>query len=780
MHDRAPSAAPLQASVTQVIYRNTQGTFAVVDLQLDDRTIVRAKGPIATLEAGDDVEIEGRFVVDPRWGRELHVSRATPRVPTSRVGLARMIAHLGVRGIGAATAERIVEALGDDPLRALRDDPESIRAIRGMGGERGAALIQALRGRLGSLEQNAALHALGLGPALIARLQGRWGAETWARLRQNPYQAIGVVRGIGFRTADTIAANLGADPRAPARLGAGLVTALDELGRQGHTAPTDVAVLARASALLDLDVEAIAPALERALRTGDLRGCRVRGEDHDRVTTPQLDRDERDLARHLRRIRAGVEGAADERAAETDARIALASAALGIELGGRQRDAVRDALREGLHVVTGGPGTGKTTIVRGLLASLPAGTRVCLAAPTGRAARRLAESTGQSAQTLHRLLGAVGATGRWEHDEQNPLEADVIIVDEASMVDVPLAAALVRAVPTGARLLWIGDADQLPSVGPGAVLDDLLRAPDIGRTRLDRVYRQGERSGIVDAAFAVLGGELPIGSRDEQGDCFVLLRPDADAVAATIEEVAARRLPAAFGFDPRTDIAVLVPMHRGSCGTRALNDRLAACLNPDVGPRDRPADPGRASSPDPWQPPGQLRLEGQFSLPGLEDAASTEGRVRGLRPGDKILQTRNNYQLDVFNGDIGVVLGRQGGGARILFGDREVELEPDDLHDIEPAWAMTIHKAQGSELPAVVVGLDDSHYVLLERNLLYTALTRARRVAVIVATPSALRRAVDNSAPRRRMTLLGALLCGDVGQDPNQEPSVNSPAEGDR
>lgn len=770
MHDRSPSAAPLEASVTRVLYRNSQGTFAVVDLQLDDRTIVRAKGPIAALEPGDDVEVEGRFVVDARWGRELHVSRATPRVPTSRQGLARMLAHLGVRGVGAATAERVIVALGDNPLTTLRDNPEAIRAVHGMGGKRGEALVAAVRGRLGTLEQSAALHTLGLGPALIARLQGRWGAETWARLRQNPYQAIGAVRGIGFRTADTIAASLGGDALAPARLSAGLHTAIEELARHGHTAPTQEAVLGRACALLDLELSSIEPALARAVRTGELRACRVRGEDTDRVTTPQLDRDERDLARHLERIAGGVASGSTEDAAAGDARIAMASAALGIELAGRQRDAVRDALREGLHVVTGGPGTGKTTIVRGLLASLPAGTRVLLAAPTGRAARRLGESTGQAALTLHRLLGAMGASGRWEHHEDNPLQADVIIVDEASMVDVPLAAALVRAVPTGARLVWIGDADQLPSVGPGAVLDDLLRAPHIGRTRLDRVYRQGERSGIVDAAFAVLGGDLPVGSRDEHGDFFVLLRPDGEAVATTIEEVAARRLPAGIGLDPRTEIAVLVPMHRGACGTRALNERLAACLNPKAG-RDRGGDAGSKSGREaPW-----AAGDPQFGLPGLQESVGPDVPRARLMPGDKVLQTRNNYTLDIFNGDIGVVLARGGGGARVRFGDRDVDLEVEDLHDIEPAWAMTIHKAQGSELPAVVVGLDDSHHVLLERNLLYTALTRARRVAVVVATPSALRRAVENSAPRRRATLLGALLCCDVASG-DAEPKATDTA----
>ena len=348
MHDRAPSGTPLHASVHQVIYRNTQGTFAVVDLQLDDQTIVRAKGPVAALEPGDDVEIEGRFVVDPRWGRELHVSRATPRVPTSRVGLSRMLAHLGVRGVGAATAERIIEALGDDPLRALREQPESIRSIRGMGGRRGEALIQAIRGRLGSLEQNAALHALGLGPALIARLQGHWAGEAWARLRQDPYQAIGAVRGVGFRTADAIATSFGGDPRAAARLSAGLVTALDELSRHGHTAPTDHVVLARAGALLDLSIDDLEPALQGALQTGALRSCLVRGEDQRRVATPQLDRDERDLARHLHRIRSGFADRPAESASATDERIALASAALGIELGGRQRR----RRRRGLHRAT--------------------------------------------------------------------------------------------------------------------------------------------------------------------------------------------------------------------------------------------------------------------------------------------------------------------------------------------------------------------------------------------------------------------------------------------
>ncbi len=741
----------LTGDVQHIFFRSDDGRFAVISVVGSDGVTWRAKGALAAVHVGDVIELQGRVVTDPRFGREIRVEHARPRLPVGREGIVRMLVGLGVRGVARRTAERVVDTLGESALALLQANPDGVLAIRGLGGARGQSLASALRSRLAGLDSDAALADLGLGPAAILRLQARYPKDALLRVRDDPFATVGAVAGLGFRTADTVARALGVAQDDAVRVDAGLAHALDALSRQGHTAPPQSLAVQRACQLLGLPAADVAPAIARAVVAGrvvhaEITAVADAGEDDDddagdgnaghgdahhnnnatRVGLTRLVRQEAQLAVDLTAIASA--GPTPLNAATLQARLALASAELGIELGQTQKDAICAALGSGLHIVTGGPGTGKTTIVRGLLAALrPDGLRFCLAAPTGRAARRLSEATGAAATTLHRLLEFEPRTFTFARNRSNPLDAELVIVDEASMVDVPLAAALADAVAPGGRLVLIGDADQLPSVGPGAVLDDMLGSGVVPSTRLSQVYRQGERSGIVDAAHALLAGHLPAGARDESGDFFVVLRADAVAVAETILEVVTRRLPERYGLDPTTDVAVLVPMHRGAVGTRELNARLGAALNPS----------GSA-------------------------VGALSGGGEPLRVGDKVLQTRNNYDLDVFNGDVGVIVGRDGKGVAVRFGDRVVAFDDDAGRDLEAAWAMTVHKAQGSEIPAVVVGLEDAHHVLLERNLLYTAITRARSKVVVVTTPRAFERAVRNTAPRWRATLLGALLRGHV------------------
>lgn len=742
---RQPAAAEAEQTllvrVERCFFVSDDRRFAVIACVDEDGHQLRAKGPVAGLHEGDDAELIGRFVDEPRYGRTFRVRAGRPRLPSTREGVARLIAGLGIPGIGKRRAAAAAQALGSDPLQTLRETPELLLHVPGLGRARAETLLEALGTRLRSVHDEAALHELGLGAAAIARLTSRYPEGPMLQLRADPYRAIESVPGLGFRTADSVARALGLAAEAPTRLRAGLRAAADELARRGHTAPEADRLLERASALLDVPYEQVERAAATtghgivALRlhggaTGKAEGGLVPGGDangferlgQERLVRAELRLAERTLALLARPARTLSESS-------VAARLEQAVAALGHPLAQPQRDAIATSLSASLHVVTGGPGTGKTTIVRGLLAALSEDApRLLLAAPTGRAARRLAEATGQAAQTLHRLLEFDPHRGGFSRDADNPLEADVLIVDEASMIDVPLADAVFAALPAGARLILIGDADQLPSVGPGAVLDDLIRSGLVPTTRLTRVYRQGARSGIVDAAHAILDGVVPSGARDETGDFFVILRSDAEAVAATIEEVVADRLPARFGFDPTQDVAVLVPMHRGAVGTRELNQRLGGRLNPG----------GRALG-------------------------------EGLRAGDKVLQSRNNYDLEVFNGDIGHVIGRTTEGLIVRFGERDVVIPDESREDLDLAFAMTVHKSQGSEMPAVVIGLEDAHHVLLERNLLYTAVTRARHLAVIVATPRALQRAVRNTAPRWRATLLADALLGRVAVRRTQE-----------
>lgn len=723
----------LLVRVERCFFVSDDRRFAVIACVDEDGNQLRAKGPVAGLHEGDDAELVGKFVDEPRYGRTFRVRAGRPRLPSTREGVTRLIAGLGVPGIGKRRAAAAAEALGSDPLQTLRETPELLLHVPGLGRARAETLLEALGSRLRSVHDEAALHELGLGAAAIARLTARYPEGPMLQLRADPYRAIESVPGLGFRTADGVARALGLSAEAPTRLRAGLRAAADELARRGHTAPEAERLLERAAALLDVPyehVERAAASRGHGMVAVRLKGGDAGGGDADggeRLGQERLVRAELRLAERTQALLARPARTLSE--SSVTARLERAVAALGHPLAQPQRDAIATSLTASLHVVTGGPGTGKTTIVRGLLAALSDDApRLLLAAPTGRAARRLADATGQAAQTLHRLLEFDPHRGGFTRDADNPLEADVLIVDEASMVDVPLADAVFAALPDGARLVLIGDADQLPSVGPGAVLDDLIRSGLVPTTRLTRVYRQGARSGIVDAAHAILDGVVPSGARDETGDFFVILRSDAEAVAATIEEVVADRLPARFGFDPAQDVAVLVPMHRGAVGTRELNQRLGDRLNPE----------GRALG-------------------------------EGLRAGDKVLQSRNNYDLDVFNGDIGQVIGRTGAGLMVRFGERDVVVPDESREDLDLAFAMTVHKSQGSEMPAVVIGLEDAHHVLLERNLLYTAVTRARHVAVIVATPRALQRAVRNTAPRWRATLLADALLGRVAIRGTQE-----------
>lgn len=748
----------VSGTVQTVLFRSNDANFAVIDLLTEAGAKVRARGRLAGLLPGETARLVGGYVVDPRFGRTFLADEVRADAPTSAEGVAMMLAGLGAKGIGARTAQKVVAALGPNALQRLRDEPECLAEVPGLGATRAAALRQALAGHGANAQTEAALHALGLGPALVARCAERWPQDAATRLRRDPYVGIGQVRGYGFGHADALARRLGHRNDAPERLGAGARAALQALIQDGHTAPPEAAVLARTERLLSVEPAAAVAGLEALLGRGLALRLQVAQEPETRCALAEALIAERDLAIGLLALGMAAPppaasptsgtgmatGPGETHSAEAE-RIELAAATLGVVLAKEQRQAIAAALRGGFQVVTGGPGTGKTTLVRGILAALGDAGRVLLAAPTGRAARRLGEATGLPASTLHRMLGYDPRTQRFEHDARNPLAADLVIVDEASMLDVVLAAALVCALPPHCALVLIGDVDQLPSVGAGAVLQDVIAAEVGTLTRLSRVFRQGERSAIVDAAFAILQGEMPEGCRDPSGDFFLLLRDTGAEVARTVVEVAARRLPQRLGLDLRRDIAVLVPMHRGPCGTRALNLGLAAAM---IG---SDLEPDAAS--------GRPTDLFDFDSAATSQQAPNDER-RPLQAGDKVLQMRNHPELDLFNGDVGVVVGRNARGLLVRFAEREVCVEGEAQADLELAWAMTVHKAQGSEVPAVVIGLDDSHHLLLDRHLLYTAVTRARRLAVVVSTRSALQRALSLSAPRGRATLLQALLRG--------------------
>jgi exodeoxyribonuclease V alpha subunit len=583
--------------------------------------------------------------------------------------------------------------------------------VPGIGGRRAEQIAKTWSAQRATNGVMILLQAHGASPQLALRIVKHYGDQAANVVEHAPFRLALEVRGIGFKTADRLARSLGIAGDHPERVQAGIVHELEGVTAEGHTYAPREGLTERAAEMLGVDQAHVRAGLDALWASG-----RVILE-QDRVLLPWLGRAEAELGRGLARLASDrvIPLQHVEHALEAFERQA------GLSLAPAQRRALEAAAEHHVTIITGGPGVGKTTIVRALV-SLFERSRLAirLAAPTGRAAKRLAEASGREATTIHRLLEFDPRALDFQRDEQSPLEADVVIVDEASMIDVPLAAALVSALPTAARLVIVGDADQLPSVGPGAFLRDVLASGLLASVRLDHIFRQAGASRIVVNAHRILHGETPESAPpdDPESDFFVVSTSDPNRASDTLLRVVLERIPERFGLVPGREIQVLTPMHRGPVGTVALNERLQQALNPD----------GRV-----------IPLAG--------------GR---LRAGDRVMQTRNDHQREVYNGDLGVVLGQdeESGIVRVGFDQREVEYEAPDLDALVLAYATSIHKSQGSEYPAVVVPLLTSHFVMLSRNLVYTAVTRARRLCVLVADPRALKLALAEVRREDRQTLL--------------------------
>jgi exodeoxyribonuclease V alpha subunit len=559
------------------------------------------------------------------------------------------------------------------------------------------------------------LQAHGMGPARALRIHRTYGDDAVAKIRANPYRLAADIWGIGFQIADDLAGKLGIAPDSPERARAALRHALREYSTDGHVGYPEEGVVERMVAMTG-----IAPELaQKAVETERLDGAVVRDT---RMTPPwlylkSLYLAETHLATHLAELGKG----APPLGTVSDSALMAIQTRMALELAPEQKEALRMAGTSRVLIITGGPGVGKTTIVRGIVELYRQKNRkIELCAPTGRAAKRLHETTGLEARTLHRLLEFDPGRGSFTRDGSNPLEGDLFLVDEASMLDVNLAWGFVRAIPKGASLVLVGDVDQLPSVGPGRVLAELISSGCLPVARLTRVFRQAARSGIVRAAHAVREGQLP-DLEVPADDFFFVASEDPADIAEKLELLVRERIPKKFGLDPMRDIQVLTPMNRTELGVTALNGRLQAALNPDR---------------------GQIAVE-RFG--------------QKFRVGDRVLQTHNNYKKQIYNGDLGVIvsideINRE---LTVRFDGRDVPFDLGELDEISLAYALSIHKSQGSEYPAVVMPLHTQHFMMLQRNLLYTGLTRARKLAVIVGSLRALKLAVDRQDTRERHTALG-------------------------
>jgi exodeoxyribonuclease V alpha subunit len=717
---RAPQAEPrievLAGLVDRVTFHNSENGFCVLRVkargQRDPITVI---GHAAMVSAGEFVQASGSWINDRTHGVQFRAAFLKATAPTTIEGIEKYLGSGMIRGIGPIYARKLVRAFGEAVFEIIAEEPSRLREVSGIGPKRAERIIAGWAEQQVIREIMLFLHSNGVGTSRAVRIYKTYGADAVRLISENPYRLARDIRGIGFRTADQIAARLGIEKTALIRVRAGISFALAEAMDDGHCGLPHQELVALTGELLEVAADLVETALGLELQDGaviadDLDGQRC-------IFLAGLYRAEREIAAKLRAF--GL-GNPPWPAIDAERAIPWVEKRTQLKLANSQIEAVRAALASKVLVITGGPGVGKTTLVNAILKILIAkNVAVALCAPTGRAAKRVSESTGLEAKTIHRLLETDPRTGAFRRDEATPLDCDLLVVDETSMVDVPLMRALLRAVPERAALLLVGDVDQLPSVGPGQVLADIIASDAVPVVRLTEVFRQAAESRIVLNAHRINQGLMPDLGRTESGDFYFVDAADPEAGVRKVLEIVRERIPKRFGFDPIRDIQVLCPMNRGGLGARSLNIELQKALNP----------------------PGESRIE-RFGWT--------------FCPGDKVMQVENDYDRDVYNGDLGVVssIDMEQGELDVDFDGREVIYGFGDLDELALAYATTIHKSQGSEYPAIVIPLSTQHYPMLQRNLVYTGVTRGKRLVVLVGQRKALAIAVKGARARRRWSKL--------------------------
>jgi exodeoxyribonuclease V alpha subunit len=733
------SPTVLSGSIERITFYSDETGYTVARFLAEPTAEYSGREPLTVVgnmlgvNVGEAIRLEGTWMTHPKHGRQFKVERYTPELPTSPEGLRRYLGSGLIKGIGPVTAERIVKRFGLETIEVIEQHAERLREVSGVGAKRVAMIAHSWATQKQIKEVMLFLQSYGISTGLAVKIYKAYGDAALGVVRKEPYRLARDIFGIGFLTADKIARALGMKVDDPARMEAGVRHVLSSFTNDGHVFTKRAELVQQSVITLDVPAksaagtgqELVAQAVERLASNNE-----IIIEEDDVYLTPFY-RAEVGVANRVRQIvatresrLAGVAHLTREQVAEwlrTRSRIALTA---------KQADAVCSALTAKITVLTGGPGTGKTTTVRGLIQLLKAEQHTFhLAAPTGRAAKRLSEATGEPAQTLHRLLEftpSADAGARFMRDRDNPLDADLIIVDELSMIDLLLMNALLKAVAVSSHLLLVGDPDQLPSVGAGNVLKDLIASGLVPVIALDTIFRQSERSLIVHNAHRINHGELPEFNKSAT-DFFLFNEPEPEEAAARVVKLVTTSIPARFKLDAVNDIQVLSPMHRGVVGVAQFNLVLQAALNPPLAGKHE------------WRHGGRV-----------------------FRTGDKVLQTRNNYDKQVFNGDMGRVreIDLEEQTVAIDFDGVLVSYDVSELDELTHAYAMSVHKSQGSEYRAVVIPLLTQHYMMLQRNLLYTAITRAKSLVVLVGTKRAIAIAVKNDKVAQRNSGLVKRLSG--------------------
>jgi exodeoxyribonuclease V alpha subunit len=699
----------LEGTVERILYANEENHYTVAQLLPEGRgrqepvTIV---GNLAALNIGESVRAQGRWVTHKQFGRQFAVEKFESVLPRTVVGIKKYLGSGLVKGIGEKFAERIVAKFGEKTFEVIDQFSGKLRDVEGIGPERAKRIKEAWTQQKAVRDIMIFLQGHGIGSAHAAKIFRQYGDRAIAVVRENPYRLAKDITGIGFKTADGIASKLGIAADSVHRLKAGVIHTLESATDDGHCCLPRELLAHGAAELLGVELRPVENAINLLAVAADIV------IEADCVYLAGLHRAECGVAAKVRALLAAKVALPS---LDLDKALVWVQQKTGVELAEAQQQAVRMALTSKLCVITGGPGVGKTTIVNSIVKIVQAkGGEVLLAAPTGRAAKRMSEATGSPAQTIHRLLRYDPHEGGFTMNERRPLKGDLIIIDETSMLDIPLAYHLLKAVPLDASVVFVGDVDQLPSVGPGSFLGDMICSGIVPVARLTEIFRQAKNSFIITNAHRVNEGQMPVFDAPEESDFFFIQQDDTEKALATVRTLCAERVPVKFRFDPMRDIQVLTPMHKGVCGSENLNRELAAALNP-TGPHVQ-----------------------RFG--------------RTLRVGDRVMQTRNNYDKDVFNGDLGIVkrIDLVDQQVIVTVDEREVAYDFEELDELLPAYAISVHKSQGNEYPCVIVPVLTQHFVLLQRNLLYTAITRGRRLVVLVGSKKALAIAIRNNRTAAR------------------------------